>query len=838
MRASDLFKPVNISGKNYSPENIEFSDCGKCAAENAQKFPLGNKVFWGIPFDCGGAFAYAKAGKGGVWLKIEPIKAKQLVFLHASETPKQEANADGIIPNLKGYPPLNVEVCDYTLRYANGATETFAARSRFEINDVDSGWGGNAALARPHLREKAGYDLTDDVHSGRKMENSWGYSQTRVIREEGFGWPNCFLYAFENPRPDVEVIELIITPKGGSVFLFAMAAGETETNPLRYGRRRKALLPLEGNENDPLSLVEIDLGHIISVTKQPLYAGDWINYLTNPEPGESDKYIVEFAAHDDAKLYFNGRSLRVSEIAGSPEVFVASAEKYVTVKVLDENGGKTPVRIHAHGKAGEYLPPRNRHRIPNAFWFEDYSVDLAHRKHFSTYIDGEAEYLLPLGEVFIEVSKGFEIKPARIKYNVTPETDEIIINLERVINWRARGWVTADTHVHFLSPHTSLLEGEAEGVNVVNLLASQWGELFTNIGDFTGEDKCEAGRGDYMVKVGTENRQQVMGHISLLGYTGKMILPLTTGGPDESALGDPMEITLTQWADQCKKQGGLSILPHFPNPRLENAAAIVSELIDAVEVTTGWGFGGINPYYLSDWYRYLNCGYKIAAVGGTDKMGAYIAIGEMRTYAKLLKDDLMTYDAWKRAVLAGRTFASCGALAELRVEGREAGETLKVNGPAKLTIEWSAASAALPLTCVELVRNGELIEKVAFDKLIGEQNGHFTIENFESAWYALRLRGKFPGSETEAIAAHTSAIFVIVDGKALFNAPDAATILDQIEGATAYVTTLGTKAQATQYKLAIAALEGAHRALHNRMHSQGMYHAHDGGHKHAGHENM
>ena len=95
--------------------------------------------------------------------------------------------------------------------------------------------------------------------------------------------------------------------------------------------------------------------------------------------------------------------------------------------------------------------------------------------------------------------------------------------------------MTADTHVHFLSPATALLEGAAEGVNVINLLASQWGELVTNAGDFDGRttwgSQEAGGDGEYLVRVGTENRQHVLGHISLLGYDGPMITPLTTAGP-------------------------------------------------------------------------------------------------------------------------------------------------------------------------------------------------------------------------------------------------------------------------------------------------------------------
>ena len=91
-----------------------------------------------------------------------------------------------------------------------------------------------------------------------------------------------------------------------------------------------------------------------------------------------------------------------------------------------------------------------------------------------------------------------------------------------MLPWREKGWVTADTHVHFLSPISALLEGAAEGVNVVNLLASQWGELMTNVGDFDGKttwgSREAGGDGEYLVRVGTENRQHVLGHISLLGY--------------------------------------------------------------------------------------------------------------------------------------------------------------------------------------------------------------------------------------------------------------------------------------------------------------------------------
>ncbi|MCL1857730.1 MAG: CehA/McbA family metallohydrolase [Oscillospiraceae bacterium] len=822
MFTSPYFKTVNITGRNTTRNETD-------------NYPSGTQTYWGIPFDCGDKYIYLNGGD--LKLNFDGVKANWLVFLHASETPEAVADEYGIHKNFKGSTQLMEPICDYIINYDDGSEAVVPIRSRMEINDMQNHWGQGAMLAKSHIRGKSFETATNDIYSGRKPDGSgWGNSQTRVHSEgswEGEQW----LYAFENPNPDKTITGIEIIKKNGNVFLFGVTAGDIQEHPLRYGRRQKALLELSGNSNNTFDLIDIDLGHIISVTPQAVYDNkSWENSPVEDNPGDSKKYIVEFDSHKDAILY-TGESrtpIAVKDIIKNQDIYINPAEIPVTLKVCDENGKPVPVKIHAHGSAGEYLPPRNRHRLPNPYWFEDYSTDYTRGKHWCTYIDGTAEYLLPPGEVFFEVTKGFEIKPIRCRINIDANMTEIRIKLDRFIDWRSKGWVTADTHVHFLSPQTALLEGEAEGVNVVNLLASQWGELFTNIGDFTGKSETINENGEYIVRVGTENRQHIMGHISLLGYDGAMILPLTTDGPSESAQGDPMELTLTQWAEQCRKQNGLVILPHFPNPRAENAAAIVSDFIDGVEVTK-LGATGISPYYLSDWYRYLNCGYHIAAVGGTDKMSAGTAIGEMRTYAKL--DGPLTYQTWKQAVIAGKTFVTSGALIDMRVEDQGMGGTLNLSGGANLTVMWDVASVTIPVTSVEFVVNGDTVDNIRFDGLIGEESGYFTINIKESAWIALRVRGRLDGNgNTEVITAHTSAVFVIIDGKPIFNAPDAATILDQIEGATAYIKTLATKAQETQFKLALAALAGAHRALHNRMHSQGYFHNHSPEDKHSGHE--
>jgi len=228
--------------------------------------------------------------------------------------------------------------------------------------------------------------------------------------------------------------------------------------------------------------------------------------------------------------------------------------------------------------------------------------------------------------------------------------------------------------------------------------------------------------------VGTENRQHVLGHIFLLGYNGSIIAPMTTGGPNEAALGDPVDILLTEWARQCHKQGGVVILPHFPNPRAEHAAAIISGDIDGVEMTSLSNlYNGIDPYSLSVWYRYLNCGHFVAAVAvaGTDKMQATTVVGAVRSYAHLPKERPFDFVAWKDAIRSGHTFVTYGPLMEFSVEGKPAGTRLKLSAKGgTLDVEWQVASVTVPMSQVELVVNGEIRETRRVNPR--EEQGHST----------------------------------------------------------------------------------------------------------------
>jgi hypothetical protein len=839
---SPLFAPLALEG-NVALSGLPDVGISEGMAAALEHVPSGDCVAWGIPFAIGDVVVMVDRP---VTVELRPTMAQWLVFMHSSDVRPFEPGAGGFISPMRGKGQLAEHAADYVMLYADGTEERVSVRRRHQIGAFERRWGENCFEAVSHRKPHA----LRAAHEQLRAE--WGQSQTRATAADREPWLN-WLWAWENPRPDEAVVGIRFEPVSGTVIVSAVAAGTASSQPLRWRARRKACLTLpegeafrpELDEHGLLQQVRLDMGQVISATARLIYPNDaWAETYNNRTPEISGtEVLIEYTAHPDARFHLsNGGVVPVAQVEGAQPAIplrpVTPATQRVTLRVVEAGGGgkRVPVKLHVHGEWGEYLAPVDRHRILNPAWFEDYSVDFVHLSwtepvppHCCTYIPGETSISLPLGRVYIEVSKGFEIRPVRQVVEVTPDTDEIVIEIEKILPWREQGWVTADTHVHFLSPMSAMLEGAAEGVNVVNLLASQWGELMTNVGDFDGKttwgSKEAGGDGEYLVRVGTENRQHVLGHISLLGYRGRIIAPMTTGGPNESALGDPIEILLTEWARQCKSQGGLVILPHFPNPRAEHAATIVSGDIDALEMTSlGDLYGGIDPYSLSDWYRYLNCGYLVPAVGGTDKMSASMAVGTVRTYARIDPGVGFSYEAWMEAVRRAETFVTYGPLLEFAVDGHPMGSRIEMSaGGGTVDVTWRVASVTIPMSRVELIVNGEVRESAPVQP--EEGTGHWSVKVGQSSWLALLVRGHY-ADKPEIIAAHSTPVMVAVEGSPMLAAADAVTILEQIEGALAYLDTVGTRAEDVAYKRMRLVLISAHRTLHNRMHRLGTYHGH------------
>ncbi len=843
---SSHFTPISL-GKFFNVDRTSLEGF----FDEKDSASYGNQALLGIPFFLGKAntFNGILIDKDPVHIPLGDIQATYLIFLHVVE--------DRVTNYLDGFADFAIDgnelgdhVCDYVMEYADGQTETTPIKRRFAIQQPHIGWGASAFVAMPATKPTIVMGATEEHGLGRRPQGVYGRAETRHGSGRDGSRTKLWLYALPNPFPDKPIKNLTLTPQKERALVLGITHTHVKEHPLRPGIRQKLKLELpEGaslNGLGELENIDIDLGQVISARAALFYdANRWLGDEPDVQPVASEtEVVVEYIAHLQAKLYVGTQveensgyvAYDLSHMQQGDIATIKPAHRPVEIRVV-EKGTQKPVsvRLHMHGEAGEYLPPKGYHRKVNPYWFEDNYGEFVNGRNQYCYIPGECVADLPIGDVYIEIFKGYEIKPIRQKIAVKPDTDVFTFEIDHVLKWRQQGWVTADTHVHFLSPQTARLEGEGEGVHVVNLLASQWGEMFSNVSDFDGKTTLGAkefgGDGEFLVRVGTENRMQVLGHISLLGYSGPMIHPLCSGGPSESALGDAQEVTMAEWARRCIDQGGLVVMPHGPNPQCERAADIVLGLIHAMEMMTFNPHSvQINPYGIADWYRYLNLGYHIPVVGGSDKMAASSQLGGVRTYTHLGNREF-TYDNWMQAVRAGNTFVTVGPLVELIVEGQYPGS--KVQLPATggtVNVTWKVESVGLPVDQVEIVVGGLTHEQVNIDKALSA-SGSAEISIAQSTWIGLRVRGSYRGKHGE-IAAHTSVVQVIVEGKPLFNQADANAVLEQIEGAIAYIDTLAPRPEATRFKQMRATLEAAHNRMHQQMHKNGVFHHHSPVHNH------
>jgi hypothetical protein len=817
---------------------------GTLRAVNTRDYGHGPQVFRGIPFELGPADGanVILLDKDEISLDLGGLTARYLIFLHAVED-LPPASAGELANTAPTGQEVGAVVAHYQLDYADGRQTTVPIIRRFAIQQSRHRWGASPFQAVEAHAPLVYASMSESEITGRRSFGTSGRGELRTRAGRDAFSEQLWLYALPVEHPEWPLQRLRLLPGAERVLIYGLSTTQLADHPLRPGLRQKARLALPPsatfNALDEVDGLQLDLGQIISAYRALDYNPTvWNSLAADVQPvGAEAHAIVEYTAHPAARLHAPTEQTDVAALLASGRLeAIPPADRPVRLRVLDKATGQlVACRLHAHGAAGENLPPRGHHRKTNPYWFEDNYAEFQNGRNAYSYIPGEAIVDLPLGSVYVEASRGYEVMPFRGQLQVGPATDTLTIELERALPWRDAGWVTADTHVHFLSPQTALLEGTAEGVNVVNLLASQWGEMFSNVGDYDGRTVLGArefgGSGEFLVKVGTENRQQIMGHISLLGYSGPMIHPLCTGGPSESAVGDPLEVGMAEWAERCIQQGGLVVMPHAPDPQAERAANIVAGLVHAIEMCTFNPYDAqVSPVGLADWYRFLNLGYHLPVAGGSDKMAATMVLGGIRTYAQL-GDRPFTYENWMKAVRGGDTFVTVGPLVRLTVEGLHPGQTLRLPpGGGTLNVAWTVDSVLVPIEQIELVLGGRAVE-TSSGLPAGQPPYHLSgdaqLRVNESSWVAVRVRGSYRGRPGD-IAAHTSVVQVLVGEQPIFSASDAAGVLRQIEGVLTYVNELAPRSAPANEQKIRQSLISAHAQLHAAMHQAG--HAH--GHRH------
>ena len=858
----DLSSFFNSSARDFGTREKATLIGGISAKDSLIRVPTGKRALRGIPYllgpedvqSRGWIVLSAKPGPAAA-TRVEIPLGKTANFLCLVSFCDFDENEQPD-PGKDVFQKIGQHLADVSLLYEDNGTRVIPIRRRFETNSVVESWGHLSFASLPAGGMRAS-KLTDPLRNG----TDWGELQTSLTGglEGGPGWGIAWVCALENPDPgrSIRAVQLEAASED-AVVVCGLTLYHGADNPLRCDPRAlyRITLPEAAAEEQTRWQVGVDLGTVGRTFALPDF--DPMSWLAAPakglgeeskvKPGARHLYAEIIAspgatvtlqdtktgkqyAFDLAKVV-PGRELEAVEGNGGSIQIVEHGRQWVHGRVIDpETQRPTPVRLAFRSKEGRYIPPYGHRSEINDAWFQDYGADVKLMDTSFAYVDGTFQVELPPGEVYLEMTKGFEYQAVRQRMEIQAGQRELRLEIPRFTNLRAKGWVTADTHTHFLSPPTAVLEAQAEGLNLINLLAAQWGDLFTNVGDLSQGPLLSADR-DSMVWVGTENRQHILGHIGLEGVQGQAVFPMSSDGPDEAYLGDPTWTSMAEWADRCRRQQGLAVSVHFPYPTGEIAADIVLGKIDAVEI---WPQDDLRVHskvieefdclrYL-DWYHYLNCGYRLPAVAGTDKMGAYMPAGANRVYAYLGQDEF-NFPNFAKAVRAGNTFATSGPLLIFHADGHAPGAEITLGAGGGAIEVVADAQCFVPIHRLEIIFNGKVV--AAQDEAAGARTLHLAekVKVEGPGWLAARCSSQ-SGPTTSwqfKIAAHTSPVYVNVPGRDLFSPEAAAYFLKLIDGAQTYVETLATRPDARAYAGLRKVYTDARAELHRRMHQHGVPH--------------
>lgn len=447
----------------------------------------------------------------------------------------------------------------------------------------------------------------------------------------------------------------------------------------------------------------------------------------------------------------------------------------VHVRVNDAATGRpTPVRLRITDAQGSYYAPFGRQAAFPTEFAEAVGGNVLIGREAHAYIDGTCEIALPPGRLSVAIAKGPEYTPIHEAVVLAPGKLALRFTIQRWADLRAEGWYSGDTRSHFLSPHAALLEGAAEDVAVVNLLAWELTlhgaagnyRALPGILDFSGQRPALEAPG-HMVVVNTLNRHETLGQLLLLNCH-RVVYPLTAGGPDGFD-----GWTLADWCDQCHRKGGLVVGDGFfgqaPAYHGELLADLILGRVDTLQLgefeNPGADRAPRQESLLTPWYQLLDCGLRIPLAAGSGKDSNRMLLGAARTYALLEPGQPLTYKNWIEAVRAGRTFITSGPLLTFTVNEQPPGAVLDLPvGTATVRVRAEVRSLR-SLQRLEVVANSRVVAAADVSGTPAQASVEVEVPLPQGGWLAARCWGPYDAAVAQWHAAQSSPVYVHVGGK-------------------------------------------------------------------------
>src|SRR5262249_55356779 len=144
----------------------------------------------------------------------------------------------------------------------------------------------------------------------------------------------------------------------------------------------------------------------------------------------------------------------------------------------------------------------------------------------------------------------------------------------------------------------------------------------------------------------------------------------------------------------------------------------------------------------------LNTGFRLPCLGSSD-YPACRKLGDCVTYVRRNRHEEANarFSAWLAGCAQGRSFVTTGPLLFLDVDGQEPGAVLVKPGPGphRVTSLVRTLSLAAPVTNVQLIVNGHVVEELDVPASQGQGNWielRRVLDVATSSWVAARASGK------------------------------------------------------------------------------------------------
>lgn len=440
-----------------------------------------------------------------------------------------------------------------------------------------------------------------------------------------------------------------------------------------------------------------------------------------------------------------------------------TALQQVHVRVNDADTKQpVPVRIRFATPEGRPFAPLGRCLRFGLGRGEDVGGQamLALRPYF--HIDGACEIALPPGIIEIEASRGPEYLPLFEKVHLHAGKLSLRLEIRRWTDLKPEGWYSGDTHCSFLAPHAALLEGAAEDLALVNLLACPVDLPHGSNGHYTAISNMLAFSGQqpalerpgHLVVVNTLNRHETLGELALL-HCHRPVFPLIFGPPEGVD-----DWNLEDWCRQCHRKGGLVIALNYLDQVDKQGELLADALLgqlDGINVSRGaWK----DRLELEPWYELLNAGLRIPLTAGSGKECNQQVLGSERTYARLQAGESFSTKAWIEAVRAGRTFVTAGPI--LSFVDRNPGDVIDVPGPGESIRLQVEVRDSASVQDVELLHDGRVVQRWSGGATERTARHEITLVVTEPGWVAARCVPHRGERESKDLYAHTAPIYLTV----------------------------------------------------------------------------